>query len=365
MKQKELSSTFALILAGGSGTRFWPLSRELRPKQLLSLFGEGQTMLEQTVHRLDGLIAPEKILILTNCEQEEGVRAVLGGLVPAENIISEPEKRDTAPAIALAVGWVSARDPEATLVVLPSDQRIRDHEGFHLTIRQAVEVSCREQGIVTIGIKPTWPCTAYGYLQNGEQVAAAEGEDELTNSVCYVESFREKPNAKLAKEFLEQGNFSWNAGIFVWQVSTVVRELERHCPELADFVEKLQNSENFSQTVDDEFSKLPKLSIDYALMEKAACVLSIAASFDWDDLGGWLSAAKYLETDAQGNACNTRLTSVDSNNNVVYADDEVHVALLGVNDFVVVQTSDAILVASRDAMDGMKTLVDEVPDEVK
>lgn len=364
MSQKQLSNTYALILAGGSGTRFWPMSRVLRPKQLLSLFGEGKTMLEQTVSRLEGLIDPEHILILTNSDQEEGVRAVIGDLLPPGNIISEPEKRDTAPAIALALGWVAARDPEATLLVLPSDQRVCDVEAFCQTIRQTVEVACREDGIVTIGIKPDWPCTAYGYIQKGEQKLALEGDGNVV-PVYQVESFREKPNAALAQEFLEQGNYCWNAGIFVWQVSTVLRELEQHCPELAEFAAELQGAADFSQTVKNEFSRLPKISIDYALLEKASCVLNIEAAFDWDDLGGWMSAGTYLETDAQGNASNTGLTSVDSNNNVVYTDGDVHMALLGVNDLVVVQTPDAILIAAKKAMDGMKDLVDQVPDELK
>jgi len=321
-------------------------------------------MLEQTISRLDGLIAPENILILTNSEQEEGVRAVAGDLVPTGNIIAEPEKRDTAPAIALAVGWVAARDPEATLVVLPSDQRVCDTEAFCQTVRQTVDVACHEKGIVTIGIKPTWPCTAYGYIEKGEKRPVIESNENAA-SVYQVERFREKPNKHLAKEFLEQGNFAWNAGIFVWQIATVIREFRQHCPELAEFVAELQKSADFSSTVKERFSNLPKLSIDYALMEKASNVLNIEASFDWDDLGGWESAGKYLKTDASGNASNTGLTSVDSTNNIVYAEGDLHVALLGVNDFVVVQTPDAILVATKEAMEGMKNLVDEVPDELK
>jgi len=364
MSKIELPSTYALILAGGSGTRFWPVSRMLRPKQLLSLFGDGKTMLEQTVARLDGLIVRENILILTNSDQEEAVRNTIGSLLPPENIISEPEKRDTAPAIALAVGWVAARDPEASMIVLPSDQLIRDEEAFRQTMQQAVDVACSEDGIVTIGITPTWPCTAYGYIEKGERLLGTKSGDE-TGSAYKVECFREKPNAQLAAEFLKQGNFTWNAGMFIWQISTVVSELEQHCPELAVFVEEVKMSADFSQTVRDRFSKLPKISIDYALMEKASCVLNIEAAFDWDDLGGWESAGKYLETDTQGNACNTDLTTIESNNNLVYSDEGVHVALLGVNDFVVVQTPDAIFVADKKAMDGMKNLVEEVPDELK
>ncbi len=364
MSQTNLSSTYAVILAGGSGTRFWPVSRALRPKQLLSLFGDGKTMLEQSISRLSGLIPSENILILTNGDQEENIRKVIGGLLPAENIIAEPEKRDTAPAIALAVGWISARNPEATMIVLPSDQLIDDKEAFHQILRQALDVARSEDGIVTIGIKPTSPCTAYGYIQKGERRNVTT-DDEESAPVYQVESFREKPNAQLAEEFLEQGNYLWNAGIFVWKISTVVGELRQHCPELAAFVDELQKSEDFSKTVGGRFSELPKISIDYALMEKASCVLNIDAAFDWDDLGNWVTAGKYFKTDAQGNACNTALTSVDSTNNVVYTEGDTHVALLGINDLVVVHTPDAILIAPKKSMDEMKKLVDEVPDKLK
>lgn len=364
MNSRQALNTYALILAGGSGTRFWPVSRTLRPKQLLSLFDTEDSMLELTVSRLRGLLAPENILILTNCEQEQAVRKLVGDRLPVENIISEPEKRDTAPAIALAVGWVAARDPEATLMVLPSDQLIDDNEAFRSTMQQAVDVAASEDGIVTIGIKATWPCTAYGYIQKGKQRRAAESNGSALE-VYQVDSFREKPNAELAAQFIEQGNFAWNAGIFVWKLATVIRELNQHCPQLAGFVEELQKSEDFSQTVREQFSQLPKISIDYALMEKAECVFNIEATFAWDDLGNWVSAGKYFETNKQGNACNTALTSVGSNNNVVYSEDEVHVALLGVNNLIVVQTSDAILVAAEKAMDGIKGLVDEIPDDLK
>ena len=202
---------------------------------------------------------------------------------------------------------------------------------------------------MTIGIKPTSPCTAYGYIQKGESRTAPDGEGNDI-PIYKVDRFREKPNASLAEEFLKQGNFCWNAGIFVWKNSTVVRELRQHCPELAVFIEGMQTTEDFSQTVREQFSALPKISIDYALMEKASCVFNIEAAFDWDDLGNWVSAGKYFETDAQGNACNTTLTSVDSNNNIVYTGGEVHVALLGINDLVVVQTPDAILIAAKEAV---------------
>ncbi|MCF6311453.1 MAG: NTP transferase domain-containing protein [Verrucomicrobiales bacterium] len=363
MNEPSPSSTYALILAGGSGTRFWPLSRKLRPKQLLSLVEDEKCMLLQTVERLSGWIAPENILILTNSDQEQAVRELLYHQLPANNILSEPEKRDTAPAIALAAGWVAARDPNATLMVLPSDQLIKDVAAFRQTLAQGIDLASREAAIITIGIKPSWPCTDYGYIQKGAAFTSASSKRQKS-PVYQVDCFREKPNAQLAAEFIEQGNFTWNAGIFVWAIPTLIRELQQHCPPLAEFIEVLRTSADFSQSIQQHFSTLPKISIDYALMEKASCVLNIEATFDWDDLGNWVSAAKYFEKNSQGNVANTSMTSVESSDNVVYSEDKVHIALLGVNNLIVVQTSDAILVAAKGAMDEMKNLVDQIPDEL-
>lgn len=318
-------------------------------------------MLQQTVDRLSGWIAAENILILTNSDQEQSVRELLQHQLPANNILSEPEKRDTAPAIALAAGWVAARDPNATLMVLPSDQLIRDQAAFRHTLSQAIDLASRKDAIITIGIKPTWPCTAYGYIQKGKALTESQQQE---NPVYQVECFREKPNTRLAAEFLKQGNFTWNAGIFVWGIATLTRELEHHCPPLADFIEVLRTSTDFPLSIQQHFSTLPKISIDYALMEKASCVLNIEATFDWDDLGNWVSAGKYFEGKSQGNVTNTSMTSVESSDNVVYSEDKVHVALLGVNNLIVVQTPDAILVAAKEAMDEMKNLVDQLPDEL-
>jgi len=217
---------------------------------------------------------------------------------------------------------------------------------------------------VTIGIKPSWPCPAYGYIQKGRRKPCCPG-DEDAPAVYQVDSFREKPNEQLAREFLEMGNYSWNAGIFVWQVATVVGEMQKHCPEIAAFIAQIQASADFPATVSGGFSKLPKISIDYALMEKASCVLNIEAEFDWDDLGDWPSAAKHFTSDATGNACRAKMTALNSANNVVYADGNVHVALLGIDDCVVVQTADAVLVAAKDKLDGLKELVDKLPAELK
>ncbi len=356
-----MPSTYAVILAGGSGRRFWPLSRDHRPKQLLKLFGE-ETLLEQALARLDGLVPPENILVLTNREQESEVRALLGNAVPGENILAEPDKRDTAPAIALGVGWVAARDPEAVMMVLPADQLIRDRAAFQECLRGASEVAARTRALVTIGIKPTWACPGYGYIERGRR-AFISGLGH-TPAVYEVHKFREKPAPELAEQFLSQGNFSWNAGMFIWSVSSVLAELTQHCPELAAFIGEIRHSRDLAATLAAQFPALPKISIDYALMEKAGRVLNVEASFDWDDVGSWISVGKYLPEDSARNAANSPLTAMDSANNIVFTASGQRVALLGVQDLIIVQTPDALLIANRHSADAIKKLVDQVPPDL-
>jgi mannose-1-phosphate guanylyltransferase len=356
-------STYALILAGGSGTRFWPLSRNEHPKQLLKLFND-ETLLEKAVKRLDGLVPPERILILTNPVQLDATRAALPDF-PSENIIAEPERRDTAPAIALAVGWVAARDPEATMVVLPADQLVNDHDKFRAILVAAAQAARAADAVVTIGIKPTWPCPSYGYIERGLRATISALPDDCDASFYEVVRFREKPSPQLAEEFIEQGNFAWNAGIFIWTVPVVLREFTEHCPEIADFVHELRKATDLNATVASQFADLPKISIDYALMEKARRILNIEANFDWDDVGSWISIGKYFDNDNNGNTANQAFSQIESHNNIVFAADKnVRVCLLGVNDLIVVQTHDAILVADKDEADTIKRLVAEVPDNL-
>lgn len=351
-----MANLYALILAGGSGTRFWPLSRNTRPKQLLSLFDE-ETLIEKAVNRLSGLVPPERVLVLTNEAQLEGIRKVLPEL-PEENIVAEPARRDTAPAIALAAGWISARDPEATMIALPADQLVVKEEDFRSVLAAASEAASTG-AIVTLGIRPDWACPSYGYIERGEKETEHGGHD-----VCRVACFREKPSVETATEYLEKGNFSWNAGIFIWTVPTLVSEFRKHCPGLADFVDALKEADDFSAAVEELFPKLEKISIDYALMENAETIYNIEADIGWDDVGGWPSVAKYLEQDGDGNSTRGPVLSIDSSNNIVFSiPGSPMVALLGVEEMIVVQTNDAILVADRNKADHIKKLVDELPPE--
>src|SRR5216110_3945292 len=317
---------YALILAGGSGERFWPLSRRARPKQLLRLVSK-ETLLEETVARLAGLVPRERILILTNTEQEAAVRKLLADF-PGEDVLAEPAKRDTAAAVALGTGWVAARDHTATMAVLPADHVIANSAAFQEILTLAAETAEETGELVTIGIKPTWACPGYGYIEHGKPVHLRNRPDN--NAIHRVLRFREKPNPDLAESFLRKGNFRWNAGMFVWSVPTVLGEFNRHAPELADFISQLRAPGQFEKVLRDRFSKLPRVSFDYAIMEKADRVLVVEASFDWDDIGSWRALANYFEKDQQGNAANCAITAIDSSNNIVFEEDGTTIALLGV-----------------------------------
>lgn len=351
-------ANYALILAGGSGTRFWPLSRNAKPKQLLDLFGNG-TLLRQAVARLGGLVPAENIFILTNALQEAEVRRQVPEL-PAANIVAEPARRDTAPAVSLGVALVAARDPQANMIVIPSDSLILDDKAFRSLAADALDLAGREQALMTIGIRPTWPCPSYGYIERAEKL-----NDAALSHDCYeVVRFREKPDAATAEQYLASGNFTWNAGMFIWNVAHVRSQLAAHTPELADFIARLTAAADIPAFIATEFAKLTPISIDFALMEKADRVLNFEASFDWDDVGSWISVGKYLQQDEAANAANTALSAQDASRNIVFSANGKHVALVGVDDLIVVDTGDALLVAHRDQADKIKNVVAKLPDSL-
>ena len=351
-------SNYALILAGGSGTRFWPLSRNAKPKQLLDLFGSG-TMLRQAVNRVSGLVPPENIFILTNHLQEAEVRRQVAE-IPAENIVAEPARRDTAPAVALGIGLIAARDPQANMIVIPSDSLILDDTAFRELTEDALNLAGREAALMTIGIRPTWACPSYGYIERAGKLSA-EG---LTHECYEVLRFREKPDAATAAEYLASGNFTWNAGMFIWNVAHVRSQLATHTPQLADFIDRLTVAADLPAFIASEFPALTPISIDFALMEKADRVLNFEATFDWDDVGSWISVGKYLPTDEAQNAANTDLSALSASGNIVFSANGKRVALVGVDDLIVVDTGDALLVARKDRADDIKKIVADLPDNL-
>ena len=351
-------SQYALILAGGSGTRFWPLSRNDKPKQLLDLFGNG-TMLCQAIARLEGLVPTENIFILTNCKQEAEVRRQ-AAVLPAENIVAEPARRDTAPAVALGIGLIAARDPQAQMIIIPSDSLILDDASFRSLAADALSLAAREPALITIGIKPTWPCPSYGYIERAERL-----NDAALAHACYeVVRFREKPDRATAEAYLASGRFSWNAGMFIWDVAHVRRQLAAHTPELADFIDRLTQCADLPAFIAAEFPKLTPISIDFALLEKADRVLNFEATFDWDDVGSWISVGNRLPDKGNGNVANTAVSSLGASGNIVFSANGKHVALVGVDDLIVVDTGDALLICRKSEADAIKKVVADLPEQL-
>ncbi len=354
-----VQDSYALILAGGSGTRFWPLSRSTRPKQLLDLFGSG-TMLRQAVQRALSFLPADHVLILTNPAQREETLRQTEGLLAPENVVAEPVRRDTGPAIALGIGLIAARNPQASMLVMPSDALIGDDAAFATLAQDALALSSRKAALITIGVHPSWACPSYGYVERGEQL-----QDAGLAHACYrVVRFCEKPDASTAQRYLEVGNFCWNAGIFVWSLPYVRKQLAAHAPQLAAFAEAVVRHAADSDFIDHEFRKQTPISIDYALMEKADEVLNFEATFEWDDIGSWISVGKRLAQDGADNASNTPLAVRDATSNIVYTSQHKQVALLGVSDLIVVDTPDALLVARKQDADRIKQIVAQLPPEL-
>ncbi len=347
-------------MAGGRGERFWPVSRLKRPKQLLPIVGD-EPMLRQTILRLGDTIESDHIFVITNSEQVESVREVCLGL-PPENIIGEPVGRDTAPAVALAGLLVKRRDPDALLAILPADHVIDDFSGFQDVLEVAFEAAERDAVMVTIGIAPGYPATGYGYIQKGTI------RSEAQNLPVYsVVEFREKPDEETAREYIESGDFFWNAGMFVWSVSTLEAALETHAPVLSSSIRAMEAALKDGATIDAvmeaHYPEMEKISVDYALMEKADNVVVIESAFDWDDVGEWPAVARHSPVDGSGNSVRGDAMLRDCRNTITMAHADHTIALIGVEDLIVVTTPDATLVCRRDQAQQVKQLVKELGDD--
>lgn len=347
--------TVVTIMAGGAGTRFWPLSTEERPKQFLSLVGE-RSLLQMSFDRVRDMVPAEQIMVLTNESYEELVAAQLPEL-PRQNIIGEPSRRDTAAAVALAALMTRHRFGEATMVLLTADHVISPLESFQQALREAVE-ACQGGGLYTLGIRPTYPATGFGYLQMGQRLEAGE----LTH--YRVDRFKEKPSQEVAEVFLESGIYFWNSGMFVWRTDAILAEFSRNLPahiEILEPVMPLMGAEDGRKELMAAFDKLERISVDYAILEKAGDVRAVIPEITWDDVGGWRAVAQYLELDGFGNRLHGSVWSEEANHNVVFSEDpEEKVLLLGVEDLVVVRSGLRTLVAHRDRLDSLKLAVDNL-----
>jgi mannose-1-phosphate guanylyltransferase len=350
-----MASVHAVIMAGGAGTRFWPASRVSRPKYLLPLCG-GEPMIRATVQRARAVCAAEHVWIVTNATQREAILAAVPGF-PEANLLIEPEARDTAPCVALALAAVTARDEGATLLVLPADQTIEPTDAFVEMARRGADLAADGESIVTFGVAPSYAATGYGYIALGAP------RDEAAPRAFDVEGFREKPDAETARRFVEEGRFWWNSGILMFCASAMRAQMQRHCPELSN----AEGEMRAAIAADDDsalaraFEAAPRTSIDFAVMERADRLAVVECTADWDDLGGFPALARALEADADGNHRSLHdgadAVTVGSSGNVVYAEGRRTVALLGVEDMVVATVGDAVLVCPKARADELKQLI--------
>lgn len=351
-----------VIMAGGSGTRFWPASRRQTPKQLLSLV-PGGSMIAQTVERLGELAPADRCLVVTNERLVDAVREQLPQL-PASAVVGEPCKRDTAPCIGLAALLVTrvAGDPEAVMAVMPADHVISPAEAFQDAIQQAVEfIEGTPDVIVTYGIKPSYPAEIFGYIHRDVPMSLSTCED--LSPMYRVEAFREKPDALTATEYVESGEYYWNSGIFVWRAATILDALGQHQPEMLAHLEKIADAWGTAaqeEVFEREFAAIEGISIDYAVMEHAQDIVVIEAPFEWDDLGGWQSLSRRLGVDDDGNTVVGKHLGLNTTGTVVRTSDDHLVVTLGLEDCIVVHTPDATLVANKHDEESIRKVVKEL-----
>jgi mannose-1-phosphate guanylyltransferase len=347
----------AMIMAGGGGTRFWPRSRNRRPKQFLTFSGD-RTLLQATLDRIAPLVPPERCWVITGSAHVAEAKNQLPEL-PGEHVVGEPMGRDTAACIGLGAALVARDDPQATFIVMPADHVIEPAAEFQRAAEAAGQFATEFPGaLLTFGIPPTYPATGYGYIHRGEEVARRNGAP-----LAKVRAFREKPDADTAEKFLQSGEFFWNSGIFVWTAAAILGELRRQRPSIYATVERIVEAwptSNRDEVFRAEYEKLSKVSIDYAVMENAAQVMVIRAPYQWDDVGSWLALERRNPQDAFGNTVQGLHCGIDTSNCVIAGEPGKLIATIGVNNLLIVQDGDALLVADRREEATVKQLVDKL-----
>jgi mannose-1-phosphate guanylyltransferase len=345
---------YAVILAGGGGTRLWPLSRQRQPKHLLPLYNE-RTLLAQTYKRVTPLIAAEHLLVITVAEHAQAARDELPG-VPASNFVIEPEGRGTGPCVGLMAALIRKRDPDAVMISLHADHAIEDEDGFRDVLRAALDAA-RAGHLVTLGVMPTFPETGYGYIERGDHLSQARGHD-----VYRVQRFTEKPDLEKAFSFVKSGRYFWNSGIFVWQVSTILEQFRRLRPKLHAQLMEIEPALGTPQQVEvmqRVWPTMHSVSIDVGIMEQADDVVVIPADVGWSDVGCWSSVASLLPTDAHGNVAEGEHVTVDCQDTYIHSSNRL-VAALGLRGMVVIETDDAVLVCPKERAQEVRQIVEQL-----
>jgi mannose-1-phosphate guanylyltransferase len=348
----SLHNAYAIIMAGGKGERFWPLSTARRPKQLLALAG-GKPLILQAVDRLEGLVPPERILIVTNQSLVDPIRGMLGKGSPV-GVLGEPVGRDTAAAIAAGTAWIRQRDPDAVFCVLTADHIIGDLPVFRDTLRRGLALCTENDVLMTIGIAPSGPSSAYGYIEAGD-LWKRSGDVEFFRAKRFVE----KPDEPTAKGYLAAGRYAWNSGMFVWSVRSICKAFAEFRPVLAEKMDSWSacaDAVAFQAALEKDFPALEKISIDYAVMEKARNIVVCKGAFAWDDVGSWPALEAHLPKDEAGNATTGDVATHESAGNIVVSEGRL-TALVGVKDLVVVQADGVTLVCDKSHAQEIKALL--------
>jgi mannose-1-phosphate guanylyltransferase len=353
MKNEELDLV-VVIMAGGAGTRFWPLSTERKAKQFLDLFGE-RTLLQQSFDRVSNLVPHDKILVLTNEAFVSLVREQLPE-IPNENIVGEPMRRDTAAAVGLAAVLCRRRLGDPVIVTLTADHLIEPVDLFQKTLLSAASKAAVENVLYTFGIEPTYPATGYGYLERGKQVAR-DGHIEH----FHLLRFKEKPDLETARQYVESGRFYWNSGMFVWRADTIWKEVETHLPNHAEALSRaaaFDKTPAWDKAIKEAFESLHAVSIDFGVMEKAENVRCVGSKFSWNDVGGWLALRSCLSEDEAGNCCRGEAMTLDATDNLVFCEDPTEcMVLIGVKDLVIVRAGSKTLITHKDRTEDLKKVV--------
>ncbi len=346
-----------MIMAGGGGTRFWPRSRAARPKQFLTFSGD-RTLLQSTLDRSEAQIPPERMWVITTAAHADQASNQLAS-IPRSQIVGEPMGRDTAACIALGAALIAKRDPDGVMVVMPADHVIEPPQEFQRALHSAEQVALENpNALITFGIVPTFPSTGYGYIHRGGVVS------ERNNVKAYnVSQFKEKPKLETAQEYISTGEYYWNSGIFVWKVSAILNELRRLKPNILEAAQRIADAWGTPSQNDvfkEEYSKVEKISIDFAIMEKAQQVLVLDAPYTWDDVGSWLALERRNPQDANGNTVLAQHVGINTENCVIVSDPGRIVATIGVRDLLIIQDGDSILIADRRDESTVKEIVDRL-----
>jgi mannose-1-phosphate guanylyltransferase len=346
---------YVAIMAGGIGSRFWPMSRAAYPKQFLDILHTGKTLIQATYDRFARFIPTENIFIVTSEEYQHIVAEQIPSM-KKENIVCEPSRKNTAPCIAYIAYKLNQINPNGSLICAPADHLILDEPGFNKVCLEAMNFVQKHKALITLGIKPSYPNTGYGYIQFDQQ--------PVSDNVYQVKTFTEKPNPELAKTFVQSGEFLWNAGIFVWQIKNIIHAFEKYLPEMAEVFEgekDMFNTVNEKEAITRIYPQCTNISIDYGIMEKADNVYIIPSSFGWSDLGTWNSAYENMDRDYLGNAvAGNQVIVIDSTRCMVHAPNEKLLVLQGLDDFIVVDTKDVLLICKKDKEQEIKEYVAEV-----